>query len=80
MIYGDEARGIISSSEFQTFDMSQKYRNLSERTELNFDAVIALMDRLPIFLNGENHKKNRKEMAKVYSASRPKQEKNVDAV
>ena len=80
MIYGDDARGIISSREFQTFDMAQKYRDLSERTELNFDAVIALMDRLPTFLNGENHKKNRKEMAKVYSASRPNQEKNVDAV
>lgn len=80
MIYGDDARGIISSREFQAFDMAQKYRDLSERTELNFDAVIALMDRLPIFLNGENHKKNRKEMAKVYSASRPNQEKNVDAV
>lgn len=80
MIYGDEARRIISSREFQALDMAQKYCEISERTGINFDAAIALMAHLPIFLNGENHKKHRQELAKIYVTSRQEQEKNVDNV
>jgi hypothetical protein len=58
--------------------MAQKYIELSERTGINFDAVVELMEHLPIFLNDDQHKYQRRALAKIYAASRTQQEKNVD--
>lgn len=78
IIYGADSRKIISTREFQAFNMAQKYIELSERTGINFDAVVELMEHLPIFLNDDQHKYQRRALAKIYAASKVQQEKNVD--
>ncbi|MFA5957009.1 hypothetical protein [Hyphomicrobium sp.] len=65
-----EAKAIILSSEFATYSMSDRYRELSQRTNIDFSAAIKLLDHLPVFIDGNNHQKIRKLMAKQVSRTK----------
>ena len=77
-IYGEDARKIISTREFHAYNMAEKYIELSARTGMEFDAVIQLLQHLPLFLNEDNHKYQRRALAGIYASSRVQQQKNVD--
>lgn len=58
--------------------MAEVYREMSKNTGLDFSAVVRLMDNLPIFLSGNPHKERRREMAKVYAATRAQQDQAIE--
>jgi hypothetical protein len=68
-----QAKAIILSSEFATYSMADRYRALSQRTNVDFSAAIKLLDHLPVFIDGENHQKIRKLMAKQVSRTKENQ-------
>ena len=49
--------------------MSDRYRELEKRTNVNFSAVIRVLDHLPVFMNGSSHEIVRKRMAKQVSST-----------
>lgn len=57
------SREVITSRDFSTFRMGDQYRLLAKRTGHDFGASIALLDRLPTFMEGRAHKATRKAMA-----------------
>jgi hypothetical protein len=67
------AKAAILSAEFTTYSMADRYRELSDRTKLDFSAAIKLLDHLPVFLDGEKHQKVRKLMAKRISETKDSQ-------
>jgi hypothetical protein len=67
------AKAAILSAEFTTYSMADRYRELSDRTKLDFSAAIKLLDHLPVFLDGEKHQKIRKVMAKRISETKDSQ-------
>jgi|ThiBiot_300_plan_2_1041538.scaffolds.fasta_scaffold27717_1 hypothetical protein len=69
----EAAKAVILSAEFTTYSMADRYRELSDRTKLDFSAAIQLLDHLPVFLDGEKHQKIRKLMAKRISETKDSQ-------
>lgn len=67
------AKTVILSAEFTTYSMADRYRDLSNRTGLDFAAAIKLLDHLPVFIDGEKHQSIRKVMAKRISETNGKQ-------
>src|ERR1700747_2598821 len=65
---------VLRSDNFGQHSMSERYRELKQRTGLDCDATIQLMDYLPAFLDGELHKKIRKAMARQLATSKKTQE------
>jgi hypothetical protein len=65
---------VIKSESFETFSMAARYRELGQRTGINFDAIIQLMDFLPVFINGEKHRDVRRSMARRVASSKSLQE------
>ncbi len=61
------AKAVILSEEFKTYSMADRYRELSDRTGLDFAAAIKLLDHLPVFIDGEKHQSIRKVMARRIS-------------
>jgi hypothetical protein len=55
---------VMRSHNFEQYSMSERYWELKQRTGLDFDATIQLMDFLPAFLDGHRHNKIRKAMAR----------------
>jgi len=80
ILHGPSAWKVISSSEYSTYPMGDVYRRISDDTGLEFSSVIRLMDELPVFLSGSEHKERRKSMAKTYAHSRTEQERVVNDV
>jgi len=75
------AKEIITSRAFSNFSMAEKYREIQNRTDIDFTASIRVLERLPVFLNGETHKKVRKAMASRVAVTKQKQmEVVVDTV
>src|SRR6266567_4739924 len=68
------AGAVIRSQAFKQYSMADQYRELKRRTGLNFEATIQLLDFLPVFIDGEEHIKNRKMMARRMAASKNLQE------
>jgi hypothetical protein len=68
-----QAKAIILSSKFATYSMADRYRELSQRTNIDFSAAIKLLEHLPVFVDGENHQKIRKLMAKQVSRTKEDQ-------
>lgn len=58
--------------------MVDQYLELADKTGIDFGAIIELMERLPIFLDGTAHKEARKKFAKIYSDTRLFQIANID--
>ena len=50
--------------------MADRYRDLAERTKLDFSPAIRLLDCLPVFMDGEVHQRVRKAMAKQISKTK----------
>jgi cytochrome P450 len=67
------SREVIGSRAFRAYAMADAYRDIARRTGQNFDAAIALLDRLPTFMAGERHKQVRRAMARQNEASKPAQ-------
>lgn len=67
------AKAIILSAEFTTYSMADRYRELSERANVDFSATIKLLDHLPVFIDGERHQRIRKVMAKRISKTKDSQ-------
>jgi len=67
------AKAIILSPDFETYSMADRYRELSRRTAIDFSASIKLLEHLPVFINGENHQRIRKIMAKQVSRAKESQ-------
>jgi len=75
------AREIVTSRAFSNFSMAEKYREIQNRTDIDFTASIRILERLPVFLNGEAHKKNRRAMANRVALTKQQQmEAVVDTV
>ena len=64
------AKAIILSPDFKTYSMAERYRELSQRTGFDFSAAIRLLECLPVFIDGENHQRIRKVMAKQISRTK----------
>lgn len=64
------AKAIILSPDFGTYSMANRYRELAERTSLDFSAAVRLLDCLPVFLDGDVHQRVRKAMAKQISKTK----------
>lgn len=56
-------RSVLKSETFGVFPISDRYRELERRFGHDFRAVIALLERLPPFLDGEAHKASRRTLA-----------------
>jgi hypothetical protein len=69
---------VMRSDSFGQYSMSQRYRELKQRTGLDFDATIRLMDFLPAFLDGDRHKEIRKAMARQLAATKKLQEDTAE--
>jgi len=67
------AKAIILSPEFTTYSMADRYRDLMRRTNVDFNAAITLLDHLPVFIDGDNHQRIRKLMAKQISRTKSDQ-------
>ena len=68
---------VLRSDNFGQHSMSEQYRALKQRTGLDFDPTIQLMDFLPAFLDGDRHKKIRKAMARQLATSKKLQEETA---
>ena len=79
-LYGDPAYNIASSDDFIAFPMGSKYREISSRIATDYSSAIQLLESLPVFLSGDEHKERRKSMAVVYAQTRKLQEKAIDQV
>lgn len=79
-LYGETASNIASSDDFIAFPMGSKYRQISSRTAIDYSSAIQLLESLPVFLSGDEHKERRKSMAIVYAQTRKLQEKAIDQV
>ncbi|CAA2139191.1 hypothetical protein [Hyphomicrobium sp. ghe19] len=64
------AKAIILSPDFGTYSMANRYRELAERTHLDFSSAIKLLDCLPVFIDGDVHQRVRKAMAKQISKTK----------
>lgn len=80
ILHGPSAWEVISSSEYFTYPMGDAYRRIADNTGLDLSSVIRLMDKLPIFLSGSEHKTRRQSMAKTYAHSRIEQEQAINDV
>jgi hypothetical protein len=69
----EAAKAAILSAEFTSYSMADRYRELADRTKLDFSAAIKLLDHFPVFLDGEKHQKVRKVMAKRISETKDSQ-------
>jgi hypothetical protein len=63
----ETAKTIIQSKSFDNYSMANRYRELEARTGFDFSHAIALLERLPVFLNGDVHFRIRKAMARQIS-------------
>jgi hypothetical protein len=64
------ARAIILSPNFSAYSMASSYRELAQRTKLDFASAIKLLDCLPVFINGDSHQRIRKAMARQLSRTK----------
>jgi hypothetical protein len=60
---------LMKSPDFKAVSMAEAYRRIAERTGLDFNATIKLMEFFPIFVEGDSHQKIREFMAKRVAAS-----------
>ncbi|WP_045836531.1 hypothetical protein [Hyphomicrobium sp. 99] len=67
------AKAVILSPDFATYSMADRYRELSHRAGIDFSAAIKLLEYLPVFIDGENHQRIRKVMAKQISRTKDSQ-------
>lgn len=74
-----ESREIIASKAFGPYSMAEAYRDLSARLGHDFSASIALLERLPPFMAGDDHKRIRRAMALQNEVSKPGQLEAVRA-
>ena len=72
------SRKVIASRDFSTFRMADEYRTLAARLGHGFSASIALLDRLPTFMEGADHKRVRMAMARRNDANKVRQLAAVD--
>ncbi len=64
------AKAIILSPKFSAYSMASSYRELEQRTKLDFASAIKLLDCLPVFINGDPHQRIRKAMARQLSRTK----------
>jgi hypothetical protein len=72
-----DAKEIIMSKDFHSYNMADKYREMQSRSGIDFSASIRLIETLPIFMDGEEHKINRKKMALLIASTKSEQEKEA---
>lgn len=70
---------MLASRDLRAYPMGDRYRDLTRRLGHDFSASIALMERLPIFIEGPAHKRVRKAMALRNEANKPVQLAAVSA-
>lgn len=66
----ETAKTTIRSKSFDNYSMADRYRELEERTGLDFSHAISLLEHLPVFLNGDVHFRIRKAMARQISETK----------
>jgi cytochrome P450 len=67
------SRAIVSSRAFRAYPMADGYKELAARFGHDFGASIAVLERLPTFMDGEAHRAMREAMARVFAAIRQPQ-------
>ncbi|KHF24009.1 hypothetical protein [Solemya velum gill symbiont] len=72
-----DAKAVIMSKDFHSYNMAEKYREMQSRSGIDFSTAISLIEKLPIFMDGEAHKKNRKNMALLIAATKNEQEEEA---
>lgn len=58
---------MIRSKAFDCYSMSAAYRKISEETQIDFSAIIAFLECMPTFLNGDAHQTKRADLARRYA-------------
>lgn len=67
------SRTIVASRSFGAWPMAGGYRELSSRFGHDFAPTIALLERLPTFMDGDPHSAMRQAMARIFAANREPQ-------
>jgi hypothetical protein len=70
---GELASEILKSSDFKVVSLKKAFEDISAKTGLDFRATISVLAKMPLFLNGSEHKKVRGEMAAILAATREEQ-------
>lgn len=65
---------VLSSAEFRVPNFAVDYQAVSAHTRIDFSAIIAAFDHIPLANEGSTHKKLRKQMAGIISARAPQAE------
>jgi cytochrome P450 len=67
------SRAIVASRAFGAYPMADRYRELSARFGHDLGPSIALLERLPTFMDGDAHRAMREAMARAFAAIRQSQ-------
>lgn len=67
------SRAIAASRAFSAYPMADRYRELATRFGHDFGPSIALLERLPAFMDGDAHRTMREAMARAFAAIRQPQ-------
>jgi hypothetical protein len=69
-----EVEQVLKNETNPPYSMADEYRRISKRFQIDFSASIALLERLPVFLAGEDHKHFRRKMATTMARLKSAQE------
>jgi hypothetical protein len=72
--YFPDAKKILCSEDFLTYPMAEKYRLLQNLTGIDFSATVSFLEKLPVFLDGSDHKILRRELAIRLASTKAEQE------
>ena len=70
----DDVQALLRASDQAPLSMAAIYMHMAGRLDVDFEASIRLLDKLPVFLHGEAHKHIRKQMATRMAEQRNKHE------
>ena len=73
LVEGPAVRPVLESADFGTWSMADRYREMGRRLGVDLAASIALLESLPVFLDGEPHMAARRSLARCYRQQRQAQ-------
>lgn len=70
----EDMQALLRSADHVPLSMANVYRQIAKRLGVDFSASIRLLDTLPVFLHGDQHKRIRRQMATQMAGERTEQE------
>ena len=71
---GELISQILRSKSCEVIPISEEYKKLQSHTGIDFSATIASMEAMPLFMQGDSHRKLRADMAAILGRNRKAQE------